>query len=229
MGVLRIGDACHTGLPTQFDGGADGRNNGKIITASPFLPTPSRHRRQPAPENRHSTNSIHYHVIYFSPYLQITFGMSTTGGILTAQMSHQKCPLDESSSTKLNVKGDGVNLDSSGARIDSNTEGNLDEDYAKISKLVVALDREMLTMTESIGSIIKSVPVHDQLAATLQAYGQSVRSDKDIGMEEDAKPEAKRMKKNETNKSTRAVEDEYADYAIMGDEAAENDDPLVFI
>mmetsp|Transcript_26465 Transcript_26465/g.58021 ORF Transcript_26465/g.58021 Transcript_26465/m.58021 type:complete len:137 (+) Transcript_26465:404-814(+) len=99
---------------------------------------------------------------------------------------------------------------------------NLSKDYATISKLMVNLDKEVKCLTASVGSMVHSVPAHDGLSAMLETLADSTEA-KGEGIRENANSSAKKMRRD---KDDAPLGD---DDAIMGDEAAEKDDPLVFL
>lgn len=97
---------------------------------------------------------------------------------------------------------------------------DLAKDYATISKLMVDLDKEVEWLTKSVGSVVHSVPAHDGLSAMLETFGDSTAEE--TGAE--GEHQTKKMRRDKDDGIDAAAED-----AIMGDEAAEKDDPLVFL
>mmetsp|Transcript_26147 Transcript_26147/g.47454 ORF Transcript_26147/g.47454 Transcript_26147/m.47454 type:complete len:142 (-) Transcript_26147:975-1400(-) len=111
-------------------------------------------------------------------------------------------------------------------------ESNMDylaRDYGLISQLMIKLDQEMKPFVSSIGQVVNSVPAHDSLAATLDSYGESM-STLDQGKSDPnnltgANDVAGSKENDEKEKD--GQEDQYD--PVLGDEAAEKDDPLVFL
>uniref|UniRef100_A0A6U4FUV3 Uncharacterized protein n=1 Tax=Minutocellus polymorphus TaxID=265543 RepID=A0A6U4FUV3_9STRA len=101
---------------------------------------------------------------------------------------------------------------------------SLAKDYATISKLMVQLNAQVKTMTQSVGTMVRSVPAHDGLSATLEALGDSSASgDARSSGNGDGGRQSKKSRMDDGG-------DEEDDAVIMGDEAsAEKDDPLMFL
>ena len=103
---------------------------------------------------------------------------------------------------------------------------SLAKDYATISKLMVQLDAQVKTMTQSVGTMVRSVPAHDGLSATLESLGDSSTSasaSASAGGNDDGVRQTKKSRMDDKG-------DDDDDAAIMGDEAStEKDDPLLFL
>lgn len=99
---------------------------------------------------------------------------------------------------------------------------NLFKGYATISKLMVNLDKEVKCLTTSVGSMVHSVPAHDGLSAMLETFADSTQAGGE-GIHENARSSTKKMRRDIGDAPLGD------DDAIMGDEAAEKDDPLVFL
>ena len=85
---------------------------------------------------------------------------------------------------------------------------------------MVQLDSQVKTMTQSVGTMVRSVPAHDGLSATLESLGDSTGAD----MSDDNGSPDRQCKKSRKN-----IDDE-DDAVIMGDEAStEKDDRLIFL
>ena len=92
---------------------------------------------------------------------------------------------------------------------------------------MVQLDAQVKTMTQSVGTMVRSVPAHDGLSATLEALGDSTGA-ATSGGNSDSDRQCKKSRKNEG--VVVGGNDEDDDAMIMGDEAStEKDDPLIFL
>ena len=124
------------------------------------------------------------------------------------------------SSSKISSRGTAEGSASSSLSSSDQQLQSLAKDYAAISKLMVQLDTQVKTMTQSVGTMVRSVPAHDGLSATLESLGDSSGADTSGGNGSSDRQCKKSRKNNE----------EEDDAVIMGDEAsAEKDDPLVFL
>ena len=102
---------------------------------------------------------------------------------------------------------------------------SLAKDYATISQLVVQLDTQVKTMTQSVGTMVRSVPAHDGMSATLESLGDSTAAAMSSG-----DSDRQCQKKSRKNGKKEGGDEDEDDAAIMGDEAStEKDDPLVFL
>ena len=102
---------------------------------------------------------------------------------------------------------------------------SLAKDYATISRLMVQLDAQVKTMTQSVGTMVRSVPAHDGLSATLESLGDSSASASrgTAGGKGDGVRQTKKSRMDDEG-------DDDDDAVIMGDEAStEKDDPLLFL
>ena len=113
---------------------------------------------------------------------------------------------------------------------------SLAKDYATISKLMVQLDAQVKTMTQSVGTMVRSVPAHDGLSATLESLGDSSASATAAasGDNGDLHKSKKSRMDDEGDDDDDAVimgeGDDDDDAVIMGDEAStKKDDPLMFL
>ena len=115
---------------------------------------------------------------------------------------------------------------------------SLAKDYATISKLMVQLDAQVETMTQSVGTMVRSVPAHDGLSATLESLGDSSASATAAasGENDDLHKSKKSRMDDEGDDDDDAVimgddeGDDDDDAVIMGDEAStKKDDPLMFL
>ena len=126
------------------------------------------------------------------------------------------------SSSKISSRGNAARSSSSSSFSSSSDQQlqSLAKDYAAISKLLVQLDTQVKTMTQSVGTMVRSVPAHDGLSATLESLGDSTGAD----MSDDNVSSDRQCKKSRKN------DYEEDDAMIMGDEAStEKDDPLIFL
>ncbi len=108
----------------------------------------------------------------------------------------------------------------------------LAKDYATISKLMVQLDAQVKTMTQSVGTMVRSVPAHDGLSATLESLGDSSASATAAGAGGGAGGGGGDNGDLHKSKKSRMDDegDDDDDAVIMGDEAStEKDDPLMFL
>jgi hypothetical protein len=102
----------------------------------------------------------------------------------------------------------------------------LAKDYATISKLMVQLDAQVKTMTQSVGTMVRSVPAHDGLSATLESLGDSSASATAAAAGGGDNGDLHKSKKSRMDDEG----DDDDDAVIMGDEAStEKDDPLMFL
>lgn len=125
------------------------------------------------------------------------------------------------SSSKISSRG---TAECSSSSFPSSSSGqqlqSLAKEYATISKLMVQLDAQVKTMTQSVGTMVRSVPAHDGLSATLESLGDSAEADMSGGNGSSDR-QCKKSRKNN---------DDEDDAVIMGDEAStEKDDPLIFL
>ena len=104
----------------------------------------------------------------------------------------------------------------------------LAKDYATISKLMVQLDAQVKTMTQSVGTMVRSVPAHDGLSATLESLGDSSASATAAGAGGGGGDNGDLHKSKKSRMDDEGYDDD--DAVIMGDEAStEKDDPLMFL
>ena len=105
---------------------------------------------------------------------------------------------------------------------------SLAKDYATISRLMVQLDAQVKTMTQSVGTMVRSVPAHDGLSATLESLGDSSASasaSRGAGAGDSGD-----LHKSKKSRMDDDEGDDDDDAVIMGDEAStEKDDPLLFL
>lgn len=126
------------------------------------------------------------------------------------------------SSSKISGTTTGRSSSSSSSSSSDQQLQSLAKDYATISKLMVQLDSQVKTMTQSVGTIVRSVPAHDGLSATLESLGDSTGADMSDGNGNDSSD-------RQCKKSRKNIDDE-DDAVIMGDEAStEKDDRLIFL
>lgn len=86
---------------------------------------------------------------------------------------------------------------------------------------MVQLDTQVKTMTQSVGTMVRSVPAHDGLSATLESLGDTAGADMSGGGNGNSDRQCKKSRKNDYEED---------DAMIMGDEAStEKDDPLIFL
>ena len=124
-------------------------------------------------------------------------------------------------------------------------ELQLANDYATISKLMVELDTEVQCFTKGVGSTVRSVPAHDGLSAMLETFGDDITynagsngetgsnnnetaaaTDDDVDASTHQRSSKKMRRDDNVNAAAAAAS---KDEAIMGDEAVDKGDPLVFL
>lgn len=88
---------------------------------------------------------------------------------------------------------------------------------------MVQLDAQVKTMTQSVGTMVRSVPAHDGLSATLESLGDSSTSATAAASGDNG--DLRKSKKSRMDDEG----DDDDDAVIMGDEATEKDDPLMFL
>ena len=93
---------------------------------------------------------------------------------------------------------------------------------------MVQLDAQVKTMTQSVGTMVRSVPAHDGLSATLESLGDSSASasaSRGAGAGDSGD-----LHKSKKSRMDDDEGDDDDDAVIMGDEAStERDDPLMFL
>ena len=88
---------------------------------------------------------------------------------------------------------------------------------------MVQLDAQVKTMTQSVGTMVRSVPAHDGLSATLESLGDSSASISAAAGDDNG--DLRQSKKSRMDDEG----DDDDDAAIMGEASTEKDDPLMFL
>jgi len=97
---------------------------------------------------------------------------------------------------------------------------DLNRDYAKIAELMRQLDTQVGTFSTSMNGMVDSIPSHDGLAALWEGLSRPAAATRSTG--------TVHQPTNDVDRDE-AAQQQYAENLILGDEAEDPDDKLIFL
>jgi hypothetical protein len=123
-------------------------------------------------------------------------------------MSESRLPHDDN-------RGDIMAVENSSTEHQTTNSGSLSEDYAKLAQLFAQLDEQVGAFTANMDTLVQTAPAYSGLTTMWEEQAKSLSADT--------------KKADHTASRTQSETAKDDEDAILGDEAENTDDPLVFV